>query len=133
MTPFASVAMHEKLALLKIARCRAPALSSTSSACLREVASPALLETSIFVLASPSALIIGVASGNRCSLPWVIAAADRSKTGPYLFGRWVLLSPSNPTRWTHCHRCAIAQTQVGVALYGRRSAVASGPSSPGPT
>src|SRR6185295_1489015 len=32
MTPFASVAMLEKLALLKIARCRAPALSSVSSA-----------------------------------------------------------------------------------------------------
>src|SRR4030088_2532117 len=32
MTPLASVAMLEKLALLKIARCRAPALSSTSSA-----------------------------------------------------------------------------------------------------
>jgi hypothetical protein len=28
MTPFASVAILEKLALLKIARCRAPALSS---------------------------------------------------------------------------------------------------------
>src|SRR4029450_5841321 len=35
MTPFASVAMLEKLALLKIARCRAPALSSASSACWR--------------------------------------------------------------------------------------------------
>ena len=35
MTPFASVAMLEKLALLKIALCRAPALSSASSACLR--------------------------------------------------------------------------------------------------
>src|SRR6202043_3412443 len=32
MTPFESVAMLEKLALLKIALCRAPALSSTSSA-----------------------------------------------------------------------------------------------------
>ena len=37
MTPFASVAMLEKLALLKIALCRAPALSSASSACLRGV------------------------------------------------------------------------------------------------
>src|SRR5665213_1488110 len=35
MTPFASVAMLEKLALLKIALCRAPALSSASSVCLR--------------------------------------------------------------------------------------------------
>ena len=30
MTPFASVAMLEKLALLKIARCKAPALSKAS-------------------------------------------------------------------------------------------------------
>src|ERR1035438_9781375 len=37
MTPFASVAILEKLALLKIALCRAPALSSASSACLRAV------------------------------------------------------------------------------------------------
>jgi hypothetical protein len=37
MTPLASVAMLEKLALFKIARCRAPALSSASSACLRAV------------------------------------------------------------------------------------------------
>ena len=39
MTPFASVAMLEKLALLKIALCRAPAFSSVSSACLRAVLS----------------------------------------------------------------------------------------------
>jgi hypothetical protein len=32
MTPLASVAMLEKLALLKIAACSAPALSSASSA-----------------------------------------------------------------------------------------------------
>src|SRR5450759_3286800 len=37
MTPLASVAMLEKLALLKIARCRAPALGSVSSACWRAV------------------------------------------------------------------------------------------------
>ncbi len=35
MTPFSSVAMLEKLALLKIALCNAPALSSASSARLR--------------------------------------------------------------------------------------------------
>ena len=35
MTPFASVAMLEKLALLKMALCNAPALSSASSARLR--------------------------------------------------------------------------------------------------
>src|ERR1700685_4516726 len=39
MTPFSSVAMLEKLALLKIALCNAPALSSASSARLRGVAS----------------------------------------------------------------------------------------------
>ena len=39
ITPLASVAMLEKLALLKIALCKAPALSSASSACLRAVLS----------------------------------------------------------------------------------------------
>ena len=39
MTPFASVAMLEKFALLKIALCSAPALSNASSACLRAVLS----------------------------------------------------------------------------------------------
>src|SRR5437016_14639989 len=39
MTPFSSVAMLEKLALLKIALCNAPALSSASSARLRAVTS----------------------------------------------------------------------------------------------
>src|SRR6185437_12063919 len=62
MTLLASVAMLEKLALLKIARCRAPALSNASSACLREVTSPAPLEDanprSRHVLACFSLLII---------------------------------------------------------------------------
>ena len=35
ITPFASVAMLEKLALLKMARCKAPAFNRASSACLR--------------------------------------------------------------------------------------------------
>jgi hypothetical protein len=39
MTPFSSVAMLEKLALLKIALCNAPASSSASSARLRAVTS----------------------------------------------------------------------------------------------
>src|SRR5580700_9724857 len=39
MTPFSSVAMLEKLALLKMALCSAPALSSASSARLRGAAS----------------------------------------------------------------------------------------------
>src|SRR5665647_2771841 len=57
MTPFASVAMHEKLALLKIARCRAPALSSASSACLRAVLSVPQ-DTPIRALASSFTLVI---------------------------------------------------------------------------
>jgi len=39
MTPLASVAMLDKLALLKMALCSAPALRSASSACLRAVLS----------------------------------------------------------------------------------------------
>src|SRR3972149_6138161 len=39
MPPLASVAMLEKLALFRIARCRAPALSNVSSASLRAVVS----------------------------------------------------------------------------------------------
>src|SRR5437016_4118213 len=60
MTPFASVAMLEKLALLKIAFCRAPAFSSTSSACLRELTSPVPSETPIRVLVTsfPLAMVL---------------------------------------------------------------------------
>src|SRR5260221_261286 len=52
--------MLEKLALLKIARCRAPAFSSTSSACLREVTSPEPSETPIRVLVTsfPLAMVL---------------------------------------------------------------------------
>src|ERR1700687_2281862 len=57
MTPFASVAMLEKLALLKIARCGAPALSSAASACLRKVP-PAPLETPILVLVASLAMVL---------------------------------------------------------------------------
>src|ERR1700682_3081375 len=53
MTPVASVAMLEKLALLKIALCRAPAFRSTSSACFG-MASPVLSETRIRVLVPSS-------------------------------------------------------------------------------
>jgi hypothetical protein len=42
--------MLEKLALLKIAFCRAPAFSSTSSACLRKVTSPGLSEAPVLFL-----------------------------------------------------------------------------------
>src|SRR5665213_1906061 len=51
MTPLASVAMLEKLALLKIALCRAPALINASSASLPAVLS-APSETPISVLVS---------------------------------------------------------------------------------
>src|SRR5246500_5949818 len=64
ITPFASVAMLEKLALLKIAFCRAPAFSSTSSACLREVTSPAPSETPIRVLVTSFPLAMVLPSGN---------------------------------------------------------------------
>src|SRR5476649_1700808 len=57
MTPFASVAMLEKLALLKIALCRAPALSSVSSACLRAVLS-VFWETPVRVLVSTFPLVM---------------------------------------------------------------------------
>jgi hypothetical protein len=57
MTPFASVAMLEKLALLKIARCRAPALSSVSSDCLRAALSVPS-ETPIRVLVSSFPLVM---------------------------------------------------------------------------
>src|SRR2546429_5000641 len=52
--------MLEKLALLKIAFCRAPAFSSTSSACLRELTSPAPSETPIRVLVTsfPLAMVL---------------------------------------------------------------------------
>src|SRR5450631_4328106 len=50
MTPLASVAMLEKLALLKIALCRAPALSSASSAFWRtELSAPAEMPVRVFV------------------------------------------------------------------------------------
>src|SRR5688572_27067517 len=51
MTPFASVAMLEKLALLKIALCSAPDLSSASSACLRAVMS---VRTDMYLFVCPS-------------------------------------------------------------------------------
>src|ERR1039458_6185235 len=66
MTPFASVAMLEKLALLKIARCRAPALSSASSACLRAVTSLAPSETPIRVVVTFVRLVM-VLPGNLYS------------------------------------------------------------------
>src|SRR5450759_519754 len=74
MTPFASVAMLEKLALLKIALCRAPAFSSVSSACWHAV----LLvpsETPILVLVSSFPLVI-VLPPVTCTRPHL---ADRSR------------------------------------------------------
>src|ERR1017187_8073847 len=65
MTPFASVAILEKLALLKIARCRAPALSSASSATLRTALSVPS-ETPICALVSAFPLVM-VCPGNLYS------------------------------------------------------------------
>src|SRR5476651_1413441 len=74
MTPLASVAMLEKLALLKIALCRAPALSSVSSACWRAVlVVPS--ETPIRVLVSSFPLFI-VLPPVTCTRPHL---ADRSR------------------------------------------------------
>ena len=53
ITPLASVAMLEKLALLKIALCNAPALSSSSSARLRSEMSREILDAPT---TSPAAL-----------------------------------------------------------------------------
>src|SRR4029453_17891456 len=52
------------LALLKIAFCSAPAFSSTSSACLREVTSPAPSETPIRVLVTSFPLAMVLHYGN---------------------------------------------------------------------
>src|SRR6185437_652057 len=68
MTPFASVAMLEKLALLKIARCRAPAFRSTSSACTRRVMSTALSDAPIVPVAffaSAMATLVSEQFGHR--------------------------------------------------------------------
>src|ERR1700694_6312193 len=80
MTPFASVAMLEKLALLKIARCRAPAFSSTSSACWRKIA-PAPLDTPFLDLVASFPL----AMGSPLAVAWSVMmpcaqAAGRSAT-----------------------------------------------------
>src|ERR1019366_1232353 len=59
MTPFASVAMLEKLALLKIALCRAPALRSASSACLCTVFSaPSHTPTRVLVPSYPLVTVL---------------------------------------------------------------------------
>src|SRR5688572_30164515 len=69
MTPLASVAMLEKFALLKIARCRAPALSSVSSACILEVASAP--STGAFrVLAVPFAVVMDSPHPKDCITAW---------------------------------------------------------------
>src|ERR1035441_10860953 len=74
MTPLARVAMLEKLALLKIALCRAPALSSASSACWRAVLSePA--EIPIRVLVTSFRVVI-VLPPVTCTRPHL---ADRSR------------------------------------------------------
>src|ERR1700757_4393512 len=63
--------MLEKLALLKIAFCRAPAFSSASSACLRELTSPAPSETPIRVLVTsfPLAMVLPPVTCTALSVP----------------------------------------------------------------
>ena len=59
MTPLASVAMLEKLALLKIALCRAPALRSASSASFRAVLSEASKRpASVLVSSFPLVMVL---------------------------------------------------------------------------
>src|SRR6476620_1945214 len=83
MTPFASVAILEKLALLKIAFCRAPAFSSTSSACLREVTSPAPPVTPIRVLVTSFPLAMVLPSGNLyCSVRTELASRSPISSTP---------------------------------------------------
>src|SRR5208282_1389899 len=103
MTPFASVAMLEKLALLKIARCSAPALSSTSSACLRKVMSPTLSETLILALVAsfPLAIVLPPVTDARCRGPRrrsdMVAAPDSSASRCFVesgFFRAILICTS---------------------------------------
>ena len=65
MTPFASVAMLEKLALLKIALCRAPALSSASSACLRAVLSVPISRYPMIASCASRSAVTDTTAGNR--------------------------------------------------------------------
>src|SRR6478672_10645128 len=63
--------MLEKLALLKIAFCRAPAFSSTSSACLRELTSPApsVTPTRVLVTSFPLAMVLSPITCTALSVP----------------------------------------------------------------
>jgi hypothetical protein len=66
--------MLEKLALLKIAFCSAPAFSSASSACLRAVLSVALAETlRVFLASLALALVPGLDTCHvDTSLRWTL-------------------------------------------------------------
>src|SRR6202045_1425764 len=107
MTPFASGAMLEKLALLKIAFCRAPAFSSTSSACLGELTSPAPSETPIRVLVTSFPLAMVFASGN------LYDAAQRSSGG---FGALVTMRMRSVPLWI----CTKLTTTYRVTVPGDR-------------
>ena len=65
MTPFASVAMLEKLALLKIAFCRAPAFSSSSSARLRAVLSVPMSRYPMMPSCASRSAVTDTTAGNR--------------------------------------------------------------------
>src|SRR4029453_12803094 len=99
--------MLEKLALLKIAFCSAPAFSSTSSACLREVTSPAPSETPILVTSFPLAMVLP--SGNlycpvhpsvqRHALPWWGALQSSSGFPPTARAVGVSVEDKSCRRW----------------------------------
>ena len=69
MTPLASVAMLEKLALLKIALCSAPALSSVSFSSLRAVLSAGSgTPTRVFALRTPMVMTPSRSTGAHAAM-----------------------------------------------------------------
>jgi hypothetical protein len=65
MTPFASVAMLEKLALLKIAVCSAPALMRASSASLRAVLSVPISRYPMMASSASRSAVTDTTAGKR--------------------------------------------------------------------
>src|SRR6478735_9243538 len=108
MTPFASVAMLEKLALLKIAFCRAPAFKSTSSACLREVTSPAQSETSRVLVTSFNLAAVHT----DLASPWYRSASSPTSRSP-----WAGLPP---VPWLPASQTGARESEEHSGNYGRR-------------
>src|SRR6266511_6233771 len=97
--------MLEKLALLKIAFCSAPAFSSTSSACLREVTSPAPSETPIRVLVTSFPLAMVLPSGNLyCPVRTDVSVTHQFNTTTAMGGL-----PSNRPRLPADRSCSLAE------------------------